>query len=58
MDFMDYNDLSKYIIAYYNLYDLEISNKKLQKLMYYCQAWSLALIYKRFYRNMLECDIE
>lgn len=40
---MDYMDLSDYIIAYCNSYDLGISNKKLQKLMYYCQAWNLAL---------------
>jgi uncharacterized phage-associated protein len=43
INLMDYNDLSNYIIAYCNLHGLEISNKKLQKLMYYCQAWSLAL---------------
>lgn len=43
MNFVDYNDLSDYIIAYCNSNSLEISNKKLQKLMYYCQAWSLAL---------------
>ena len=43
MSYMKYEDLSNYIIAYCNLHNLEISNKKLQKLMYYCQAWSLAL---------------
>lgn len=40
---MDFMELSDYIIAYCNSYDFSISNKKLQKLMYYCQAWNLAL---------------
>lgn len=43
MSCINYEDLSNYIIAYCNWHNLEISNKKLQKLMYYCQAWSLAL---------------
>ncbi len=40
---MDFIELSDYIIAYCNFYDLCISNKKLQKLMYYCQAWNISL---------------
>lgn len=43
MEPIKYSDLADYIIAYCNLNNIEISNKKLQKLVYYCQAWNLAL---------------
>jgi len=43
MEYIEYNELSDYIISYCNINNIEISNKKLQKLMYYCQAWHLAL---------------
>ncbi|MGI6382054.1 MAG: Panacea domain-containing protein [Tissierellaceae bacterium] len=57
MKFLDYGDLSDYIIAYCNLYSLEISNKKLQKLMYYCQAWTLALHDEKLIDNDFEAWI-
>ena len=37
-------DLSKYIIAKHDLVDEFISNKKLQKLLYYIEAWALVHI--------------
>jgi len=43
MSQLNYYDLADYIIGYCNKNKIPISNKKLQKLMYYCQAWSLAL---------------
>lgn len=54
MGCVKYNDLSEYIIAYCNINDIEISNKKLQKLMYYCQAWHLAL----FGDKLIDQDFE
>lgn len=36
-------DLSKYIIAFFDSKGDLITNKKLQKLLYYSQAWSLAI---------------
>lgn len=57
MNFMDYEDLSDYVLAYCNSHGLEISNKKLQKLMYYCQAWSLALLGEKVIENDFEAWI-
>jgi len=37
-------ELSKYVIAKHDLYGEFISNKKLQKLLYYIEAWSLVHI--------------
>lgn len=37
------DDLANYIISYCHSNEMAITNKKLQKLMYYCQAWTLAL---------------
>ena len=49
-----YSDLADYIIAYCNLNNIEISNKKLQKLVYYCQAWTLALKKERLIEHAFE----
>ncbi|MCM3761021.1 DUF4065 domain-containing protein [Alkalihalobacillus oceani] len=54
MGFIQYGDLSNYIIAYCNLNGTNITNKKLQKLMYYCQAWSLALDNERLIDHEFE----
>lgn len=49
-----YGDLAEYVIAYCNLENVGISNKKLQKLVYYCQAWNLALTGERLIDNTFE----
>ncbi len=51
---MDFMELSDYIIVYCNFNNLSISNKKLQKLTYYCQAWSLALNEEELIKNDFE----
>lgn len=43
MGFLSYEKLADYIINYCQNKNTSISNKKLQKLVFYCQAWSLAL---------------
>lgn len=54
MKHLDCDDLANYIIACYNLQNVEVSNKKLQKVMFYCQAWSLALNDEK----ILDCRFE
>lgn len=54
MGFIDYEELAEYIIADCNSKGISITNKKLQKLMFYCQAWSLALDDKRLVDNEFE----
>lgn len=54
MEYISYDDLSDFIIAHCNINNIEISNKKLQKLMYYCQAWHLALLGDKLIENDFE----
>lgn len=49
-----YGDLAEYVIAYCNLDNVDVSNKKLQKLVYYCQAWNLALTGERLIDHTFE----
>jgi uncharacterized phage-associated protein len=44
MAIITYQQLSNYVLAYCANEHIAVSNKKLQKLTYYCQAWHLALL--------------
>lgn len=46
MDDFSYEKLSDYIISYCVVNNIDITNKKLQKLTFYCDAWHLALLKK------------
>ncbi|WCK55130.1 DUF4065 domain-containing protein [Aneurinibacillus sp. Ricciae_BoGa-3] len=48
------NDVAEYLIAKSNIDNIPISNLKLQKLMYYCQAWYLALYHERLFDEEIE----
>ena len=57
MAIIRYSDLSDFVIANCNNLNFDISNKKLQKLMYYCQAWHLALSNKELISDDFEAWI-
>ena len=48
------SNLAQYIIAHFFAKNEEINNLKLQKLLYYCQAWHLALHEKPLFEDRIE----
>lgn len=54
MEELPYDVLSNYIISFCNVNNIDVTNKKLQKLMYYCDAWHLALFKAPIVSNEFE----
>lgn len=48
------SDIAKYIIASFQKKNKEISNLKLQKLLYYAQAWHLVLYEEMLFNDEIE----
>ena len=48
------SEIAKYTIASFQAKNKEISNLKLQKLLYYAQAWQLALYARPLFREPIE----
>ncbi len=53
----DLQQVADYFILKSNEAGIPITNKKLQKLVYYAQAWSLVLLEKKLYDDKLEAWI-
>lgn len=48
------SDLAKYILKWSKESDQRVTNKKLQKLLYYCQGWYLALTNRPLFADRIE----
>lgn len=47
-------DFAKFLIVYYEQHGIDLTNLKLQKLLYYVQAWVIAKFKIQFYKELPE----
>ncbi|MGE5632001.1 MAG: Panacea domain-containing protein [Caulobacteraceae bacterium] len=54
MALLNYEDVAEYFVVSLNYRDIDISNLKLQKIMYYAQSWYLAVTHNRLFNADFE----
>jgi len=53
-DTLDAVNVAEYFLFKSNVEDTEVTNKKLQKLLYYSQAWNLAINNEKMFKDRIE----